>query len=65
MLVPMGAPKTFAGLEVRPAIGVEYRINSRLGLFVSPALIYTPSPDKAFAGSLMRFDVSLGAEVRI
>jgi tetratricopeptide (TPR) repeat protein len=66
LLVPMGAPKTFAGVEVRPALGVEYRINSRLGIFVSPALIYTPSPDKAFANSsIMRFDISLGAEVRI
>jgi tetratricopeptide (TPR) repeat protein len=66
LLVPMGAPKTFAGVEVRPALGIEYRINSRLGVFVSPALIYTPSPDKAFANSsIMRFDISLGAEVRI
>jgi hypothetical protein len=59
------ASGTMAAFELRPAVGVEYRVGSRLGIFLMPALIYSPSPGALATSTLLRFDVSLGASVRL
>jgi tetratricopeptide (TPR) repeat protein len=60
--LPTGA---FAAFELRPAVGLEFRILPSFALFLTPTLMYSPSPHQYFADStLLRFDVQLGGEVR-
>jgi hypothetical protein len=66
MLVPRALPSgSFAAFELRPALGLEYRIVPAFALFLTPTLIYSPSPHQYFASSsLVRLDVDLGASIR-
>jgi hypothetical protein len=55
-----------AAFELRPSLGLEYRVVPRVAIFVAPELVYSPAPDPAFLeGTLLRFAVSLGAAVRL
>jgi hypothetical protein len=59
--VPSGA---FATFELRPALGLEYRVIPRVGIFLSPSLIYSPRPHELFFhATLLRVDVALGGTV--
>jgi hypothetical protein len=56
--VPSGA---FATFQLRPALGLEYRVIPRLGIFLSPSVIYSPRPHELFFhATLLRIDVSAG-----
>lgn len=64
-LLDAGAsPHTLAAFALRPALGLELRLVSRVALFVSPALVYSPSPNADLARrSLVRADVALGVNL--
>lgn len=66
LLVPRALPSgSFTAFELRPAVGLEYRIVPAFALFLTPTLLYSPSPNQYFvSSSLVRFDISLGASVR-
>jgi hypothetical protein len=65
-LKPNAKPSgVFAAAEVRPSLGVEYRVLPMLALFVSAGIVYSPSPDKLFASStILRIDAGGGASLR-
>ena len=60
---PSGA---FAQFELRPALGLEYRVTPMFAIFLAPAVIYSPAPNSRFTdSSILRIDVSLGATLRL
>lgn len=67
LLDPRAAsPGTLATFELRPAVGLEYRVLPAFSLYLAPAVIYSPAPSKAFGdAAVVRLDVSLGASLRL
>jgi transcriptional regulator with XRE-family HTH domain len=65
-LLASGArPRTLVAFALRPALGIELRLTSRVALFASPSLWYSPAPDAILVRrSLLRADVALGVSVR-
>jgi Tetratricopeptide repeat len=60
------SPGTVAAFELRPGVGIEYRVVPRFGIYLSPAMIYSPITNKKFTdSSMVRVDVSLGATLRL
>jgi hypothetical protein len=54
---------TRAAFELRPSVGLAYRIVPLLSVFVLPGVVYSPRPtdfDAPGAGDLVRFEAQLG-----
>jgi hypothetical protein len=65
LLEAHAAPSGSLGaFELRPALGLEYRILPLFAVFVAPALVYSPTPSHFVSASLLRFDLAVGASLR-
>jgi hypothetical protein len=63
-LLASGAPpRLLAAFALRPALGLEVRLASRVAIFASPSLLYSPAPASLARRSLLRADLTLGVGI--
>jgi len=54
-----------AAFELRPVVGVQYYLTPSLSLQFAPGLVLSPPPNDFFAESIVRFELAVGASLRL